>query len=419
MKSPERSQELFESSLNRYQDYSGKPKLYTAQEAIQREIIQPLPDGQVAYRPPTPEKQSNLGEEVILNPSQVFDLVMPTLFGLNEVLVPGLPLTQQFQAEWDKFTQASTTEEAYGVYAFYPKSRHLVRFMEPFWHRLALVVSNSELYMDLENKLSWDEVRKVFEKTVVAVAGCSVGNSIAFCIASNLRPIHMKLADPKEAHLANANRVRWLYTDIGRNKAIVTAEQLHAIDPYLHLSVYREGIHEDDIVDFVAGNKTINEPPATIIVEETDDPEMKILIREIAREKRVPVLMITDAGSIIQRDIRRFDLDHNLSLAVGIPDDQLYSARREALNDPGNREKFFEFAFALVGTDCLRGEFERIVRKKIDPLFGSVPQLGSTTSAAGGYAAESVCRAILGYPQFERELIDLQTGKVVQTGTRH
>jgi molybdopterin/thiamine biosynthesis adenylyltransferase len=406
----------FQPAPNQYQDYPGRPRLIEAEEAIQTGVIEPLVDGRVIYRP-QPVDQGRLGAEIILSPNQVSDIVLHTFEGLHETVVGGTEIGQQLEAEWEKFTERELAQKPYGFWAYYPKRENLVRMMDPFWSRLSLVVSNSELYMDPGRRMSWREVRKVFENTTVAIAGCSVGNRIAYCCASNLRPLQIKVADPKDAHLANAQRVNWSYSNIGENKAIVTAEQLHEIDPFLSISVYPGGVHEENINDFIGGNKSIGEPKPDIVIEETDDPEKKIDIRKVARKYRVPVLMVTDAGSIVQMDIRRFDLDPNLSLAVGITDEELYAARNKALKDPGNRQKFFDFAFTMIGTDCLWGEFEMIARKEsFEPLFGSIPQLGSTASVAGGWAAEAVCRMVLGYSLPERRSINLQTGEVAQEG---
>lgn len=352
-----------------------------------------------------------------INSQEVFDLVPPTIYGLLDDLVPGSELMEEFLVEMTKF---EADELNYGVWVHYPKKNHLVRFTPAFWHRLTLVLRNSTLLQDPGLKMSWKEIRNKLENSVIAVAGCSVGNNAAHAIAGDIRPSHIKIADQKDYQVHNANRVRLNYEDFGRNKAMVTAEQIHAVDPFIKISVYSEGIHEKNITDFIGGNKDLFEPATSVIIEETDDPDMKILIREEARRWGVPVIMVSDIGSAVQLDIRRFDVNKNLSLAAcGISDEELYSKRDKWQSDLANRDKFYEFAFSLIGRNHERTpEFKKIILKENVALFGGVPQLGSTAMAAGGIAAESAARLLLGFKMPERMFINKHTGEVVIDGEK-
>lgn len=397
---------MISPELNPYQNYLGRPKIFNAVEAISDGIINPLHDGKVAYKPEG-EREMILAME---------DLVEPTFEGLLERLVPGTRLSNELFEEYPRISEAVISDCPYGVYAFYPTDGIIKRFMPKSWQRLSLVVSNGQLFNNPKGTLEWTEVRQVLENTVVAQAGCSVGNHAIHCAVSNLRPNQVKVADPKVYHVANANRVRLQTGDIRKNKAIVTTEQLHGFDPWMEISVYQEGIHEGNIDDFVGGNKAIGEPKATVVIEETDDPDAKIAIRQIARKHQVPVLMVTDAGPTIQRDIRRFDLHPNASLAVGVPDELLYAAKERAEADPGNLEKFIDFACALVGDEHLTGTFKNIVLQRIEVIFCGIPQLHSTTAAAGGVAGEAISSLALGHPLHERILINIRTAETLQSG---
>lgn len=70
---------------------------------------------------------------------------------------------------------------------------------------------------------------------------------------------------------------------------------------------YYEGVNRDNVRAFVAGNHA--EPAAHVVIEETDNPATKVLIREEARKQRVRLVMATDLGSAVQVDIRPFDTD--------------------------------------------------------------------------------------------------------------
>ena len=324
---------------------------------------------------------------------ECFDLVVPTLSGLLEDLIPGSELCNRLLLEIDK-----SEEKNYGEFFIYEREKHLVRFAPRFWHRLALLIRNSTLLLDLEMKLGWAEVREIFDRAVIAVAGCSVGNSAIHAAASDMRPAGLKIADSKEYHITNANRVRLTYQDFGRVKSIVTAEQIHAVDPFMPVEVFEEGIHSGNIDEFLTG--------VSVVIEEMDDLKMKVLIRERARKMRIPVLMVTDLGSAIQLDVRRFDVSPDLPLAACADSDKaLYEALERSERDP-SRKNFFDFVYAIVGrNDGSIPEYRSIINREEPQIFGGVPQLGSTGAVAGGVVAEAAARLLLGHKMSERLFI--------------
>ena len=364
-------------------------------------------------------------ENLVLNRNSVFDLVRPAAFGLLDDLIPGAEITNRFLEDFPKLPLAEDiledieTNNDLAVWFYYPRKNHLVRYISESWHRLSLLVRNSTLLQEPQRMRSWSEHRMMFEGWVIAVAGCSVGNNIAHAIVRDLRPKFIKIADAKDFYLHNANRVQLSYDQFGRNKAVVTAEQIHSIDPFINISVYEEGIHRENLTDFISGNRYINELPADFIVEETDDPDAKIMIREEARKMQAPLLMVTDLGSAVQIDLRRFDRFPNIALAPLISDADLYAKRATWERDKADREKFFDFAHALIGNHYKNlPELREIIEKEKPPMFAGVPQLGSTAMAAGGIAAEIVARALLGYSLPERMLINKFTGETITEGNR-
>lgn len=333
-----------------------------------------------------------------------FDLVPHTLYGLLDDLIPGSDFCNNLLVEFDKLS-----DESYGEFVFYGRKNHLVRFAPRLWHKLALVVRNSTLILDPNLQMSWGEVRSIFDNAVISVAGCSVGNSAIHSIVSDIRPNKIKIADSKDYHITNANRVRLTYEDFGRTKSLVTAEQIHALDPFMQIEVFTDGIHSQNIDDFVRGS--------SVIIEETDDLRMKIAIREKAREFGVPILMVTDIGSAVQLDVRRFDIKKELPLASCTQSDKdLYDALLRCEKDP-NRKNFFDFVSAIIGgNDVYLPEYRQIIRREVEPLFAGVPQLGSTVAVAGGIVAETAARLLLGYKLPERLFVHKYIGKSFTEG---
>ncbi|MBI2406549.1 MAG: ThiF family adenylyltransferase [Candidatus Harrisonbacteria bacterium] len=395
-----------------------KPLLFEATEAHRNGTVRFREDG-------TAELRAAGGPRVIPRTHQ-YDVTQATIFGLNERLTssatsPRLPdgttLRDAFNAEWERYAGALEAAEGfavnYGVYAYYPERNDLVRYCPEYWHRVVAVASNSTLLSDPEGNRSWSDIRGVFDRANIAIAGCSVGGSIAHAIAMDIRPRQMKLADKSLYKMENVNRVRLAYWDIVqsnagrgnamelmlRNKAAATADQLYAIDPFLSVHCYEEGLTEGNVARFFDGGGS--EPPATVLIEEVDDPRMKLLLREEARKRRIPLIMATDVGSGVQLDIMRYDRSAATPLANGTGDKALYAAMDAVYANPGDRKTFFAFVDALIGTNYRRGELARIIGGMAEiPTSTIIPQLGSTVAVAGGLVAETVARILLGetYP---------------------
>lgn len=376
------------------------------------------------------------GNQFRVMPAQQFDLTPATIFGLNERLTAnatsprlnalGRTLRDEFNEEWERYTNALSRAEQglfdYGWYAYYGERNHLVRYAPPFWHELVSVASSSKLMADPEQKLTWQEIRQVLRQTVVAVAGCSVGSSIAHTTILDLRPAALKVADKSVYKMENINRVRLSYQDIVKsqdarqslfdlalkNKARTFADQVYAIDPFVDVYTYEEGITEENIAQFFGGDG--QEPAASIIIEEIDDPRIKLKLREEARRRRIPLLMMTDIGSCVQFDLLRYDRDANLPLTFGTPDKELYARMEEVYDRPGDRKSFFAFVDALLGTDYRQDELARIIEGKSEiPTSTIIPQLGSTVALSGALASEAIARIRLGYDYPPRFIFNKRT----------
>lgn len=358
----------------------------------------------------------NKVEDHLNNGATLIDISTHSLFGLNERLKPDSELMSQFQILWNSVNNEDSSPFCY---FYFPESNTVVKYLEEKWHKTALLVSNSLLLRDPEGTLSWEQIRKKHEDLVVAIAGCSVGKVIAKQIVATLRPNAIKIADPKTAHVANAPRAGWGHEDIGKNKAIQTAIQIQKdLDPFIKISVYEDGITSENIDDFISGNNTINEPKPNILIEETDDLDAKIEIRKKCRENGVCVIMVSDLGSSVQIDIRRFDLNRKLSLAVGISDELLFQKQKLAHENPGNLDIFYDFAFAMLGRWGLRDEFDEIINKKAKVQFGGVPQLPSTIATSAGWVTDVIGRIALGEKYYERMFFDMKKPELITEGDK-
>jgi tRNA threonylcarbamoyladenosine dehydratase len=93
---------------------------------------------------------------------------------------------------------------------------------------------------------------------LVAIAGCGgVGGAHAYTLA-RLGIGRFRLTDPDTFSLANFNRQIGATMDtIGRNKAVVTAEMIRAINPQASVEIVEGGITADNATDFVRGTHAV------------------------------------------------------------------------------------------------------------------------------------------------------------------
>ncbi|GAY14275.1 Rv1355c family protein [Mycobacterium sp. shizuoka-1] len=142
----------------------------------------------------------------------------------------------------------------------------------------------------------------------IGIAGLSVGHVIAHTLAAEGLCGTLRLADFDHLELSNLNRVPATILDIGINKAVVTARRIAELDPYLRVEVMTAGVRADSLDEFL--------DDLDIVVEECDSLDMKVRIREGARDRRLPVLMATSDRGLI--DVERFDLEPHRPVMHGV-----------------------------------------------------------------------------------------------------
>lgn len=378
-------------------------------------------------------------EEKIIPQNHQYSLLEATLFGLNERLTQsstspridekGTTLRDLFNDEWEKYNDAVMSVDdihvPYGEYVYYEEKNDLVQYAPRFWHKIVSVASSSKLIADSEKKLSWMQIRDVFEKTTIGVAGCSVGSNVAHMSVMDMRPNHIKLADKSLYKMENINRVRLQYNEIVKNnadrgdsfglplqnKAETTARQIYGIDPFINVHVYAEGVHEGNVNQFFDGGE--GEPALDIVVDEVDDPRVKIFLRLEAKKRKIPLLMVTDIGSCVQLDVIRFDLDPESSFAFDAKNENLTQTMEAVYTDAGNKKVFFDFVDTLIGKDYRTDELCDIIEGKCEiPTSTIIPQLGSTAAMAGAVAAETIARIRLGQNFSPRMIFNKKTFEV-------
>jgi len=397
-----------------------QPLLIDAADAHRSGAVQYKEDGTVILR------HEGVGERTI-PPQRQIPCVRATFDDLNKALsrlansprlADGRTLRELYDEEAAHYetlcaeaAESDRFEPDYGTYVFDPREEALYLVAPRIWHRLALVTSNSKLLVDPAGELSWAEIRERLEGAVIGVAGVSVGGNVLEGWLREARPQQVKLADPDWVELTNFNRgermtLRHLAQsraarfdprnpyDIPRiSKAAYMAHESSLVDPYVDFYVYDQGITRSNLDRFIGGGD--GEPKLDILVEEMDDLDLKVLVRQAARRHGVDVLMMSDFGHRAHMMWNPFRADPQATIGHTVPDDQLLAAL--AATKTGDRSKLPEFIDALCGMDSMGGPFTAWLDGVGEQPTGSLPQSGATAMASGAIGGKELALHVLGH----------------------
>ena len=185
-------------------------------------------------------------------------------------------------------------------WVYYPWRRAVVRLLPP--------PAFNALRLDRNrNKLTRAEQARL--RTLrIGVVGLSAGHTIAHVLAMEGLAGELRLADFDTLELSNLNRVPASVLDLGVNKAIVAARRIGEIDPYLSVVTVSEGIGPENLGPFL--------DDLDLVIEECDSLDVKLAVREAARERQIPVLMETSDRGVL--DVERFDLEPERPIFHGL-----------------------------------------------------------------------------------------------------
>jgi molybdopterin/thiamine biosynthesis adenylyltransferase len=185
-------------------------------------------------------------------------------------------------------------------WAYYPWRRTVVAVLAPRAFRAVRLDRNRNM-ITAEEQARLGALR-------IGVAGLSVGHVIAHTLAAQGLCGELRLADFDRLELSNLNRVPATVFDLGVNKAEAAARRIAELDPYLPVRVLAAGLTIDTVDEFLDG--------LDIVVEECDSLDMKVVVREGARARGIPVLMASSDRGLL--DVERFDLEPERPILHGL-----------------------------------------------------------------------------------------------------
>ena len=261
---------------------------------------------------------------------------------------------------------------AFGTWVFYPWSRRLVHVLPAPLHH--------ELRFDRNRYAITAEEQRRLAGLCVAVAGLSVGRAVVSTMAHEGIAGELRLADFDVLDLSNLNRVTGGIADVGVNKVVLAAREVAELDPYVRVVTYPDGVDETTIADFVAG--------ADVIVDECDDLEMKVRLREHARAAGRPVVMATSHRGML--DVERFDLEPERPAFHGLLGD-VTSAELGGLTTKQKVPYVIRILDPASLTDRAAASMVEVKES-----VSTWPQLASDVALGGAMVANAVRRIALG-----------------------
>ncbi|PWQ93578.1 Rv1355c family protein [Leucothrix arctica] len=253
------------------------------------------------------------------------------------------------------------------------------------WRKVAIELLGPKSFKKLRcdrnrNKIT-DEEQSHLLGLNVGVVGLSTGHVIAHTMVMEGVCGHIKLADFDLLEVSNLNRIPASLLDINENKAVITARRIAELDPYLTVDVFDKGLLESNIDSFMEG--------LDIVIEECDELNVKVLVREAAKKRRIPVLMATSDGGIM--DVERFDTDEDLKPFHGLTD-----VDASELKDLSRRDKS-GYALAIFEGDKITARLAASM-VEIDYTVKTWSQLASDVTQGAAMVTTAVRRIGTGKP---------------------
>jgi molybdopterin/thiamine biosynthesis adenylyltransferase/nitroreductase len=270
-----------------------------------------------------------------------------------------------------------TDPPAYGRWVFFPWSGRMVHVLPP--------AEFAELRLDRNRHQVTAEEQRRLAGFHVGIVGLTTGNSVALTLALEGASGHLKLADADQAWLGDLNRLRAGVQDLGVPKTVLAARQVYEADPYARITLFHEGLGEENTDDFLGGDV-----PLHAVVDACSDLYARVLLRERARARRIPVL--TAAGDRGTVDVERFDLHPDAPLFHGRANGITAARVREM--DEGER-MMLELAVADADRASARTAASVVeIRRTVTAL----PRMASDAALGAAALALAVRRLALGQP---------------------
>lgn len=315
------------------------------------------------------KKRLDIGEVI-----DAYDALLDELFQVRNPKYKFIPEHKEDCAAFKKEYLGGKPMEEDGEWFYFPYTKNLIHYLPDAVHQELRTARN-------KNLITKEEQEKFYNYTV-AIAGLSVGSHPALTIAMMGGAKTIKIADADEVSGPNLNRLRYDCSALGKNKAHLVASHILQLNPYGDVQMFDKGITPENMEEFLDG--------ADVVIEEVDFLPMKIMLREAAKKKGLPVIMATDNGDGVIVDIERYDLDPSLQLFNGAAGDlNMETLKTMAPTD------LPKLATRIAGPFMVVPRMQQSILEVGKTLY-SWPQLGDAATMCGPVIAYLVRRLALG-----------------------
>lgn len=265
--------------------------------------------------------------------------------------------------------------ESFGNWVYYPWRKTLVRILpEEEFIKVRTQRNNYKITPQEQQEL---------RKKKIGLVGLSVGRSIAVALALERGCGELRLADFDTLELSNLNRIKSGIMDLGTEKVILAAREIVEIDPYLKITLFRQGISEDNIDSFLSNGGDLD-----LLIDECDSLDIKVLLREKARARKIPVLMETSDRGML--DIERFDREPSREIFHGFLGDFNFSDLKNLTN-----QQKLPIGLKIIGLNTISTRM-KVSLLEVSQSISSWPQLASAVYLGGATVANASRKLLLG-----------------------
>jgi molybdopterin/thiamine biosynthesis adenylyltransferase len=283
--------------------------------------------------------------------------------------------TKEEVAEFqESLTEGNINE--WGCWVYYKWLNRLVHF--PYKEDLrALRTSRNRNLINTEEQ-------KTLADSTIAIIGMSVGSNIVEALVSQGIGQRLILVDMDSLEPSNLNRIRSPYYHVGLHKVEAISRKVYEIDPYIVVIPFNDGLNSSNLAEVL-------DYKPNIVIDEMDELKMKILLREEAKKRNLPIIMAADDGDDALIDIERYDLEPELEIFSGaIPQDILEKIKSEKIPRPQLGMMIGKY---FVGSKNIPLRmFESL--GEVGKTLPSWPQLGGA-AALSGVTLAYICKKIL------------------------
>ncbi|MBN3583336.1 Rv1355c family protein [Algoriphagus aestuarii] len=266
-------------------------------------------------------------------------------------------------------------KEKFGNWVYFPWKNTMVHILsEPEFVKIRTLRNNFKITPSEQSILSQKKV---------GIVGLSVGQSIALAMTLERGYGEIRLADFDTLELSNLNRLKAGVTSLGVEKVVLAAREIAEIDPYLKVKVYREGITPENVDDYMLEGGKLD-----LLIDECDSLDIKVLLRDKARENRIAVMMDTSDRGML--DIERFDIEPDRELFHGL----LKGVDLKTFKNLSNTEKV-SIVLKITGLETLSPRM-KVSLLEIGQTITSWPQLASGVFLGGASVAHASRKFLLG-----------------------